>query len=155
MCHRIKAESLPGPPQVPDSNNNSPSTEMAVGFLDSQSWADPRPSCPCMAGDRRVRRRHPATVQTPGRALAEGEVMEPLITSNRLYTVSERLHAEPMRDFNDNYTCDQQDKFYEVQFAIDFSHLRTAPAPPRFGHFDDSSSRESLKKNRILSSKLK
>lgn len=134
-----------------DSNNNSSSSNMAGGFLVSQGWGEPRAYCPCMVGDRRIRRRHPATVQTPGRSLAEGDVMEPLV-SNRLS--GERLSGEPSRDFNDNYSCDQE-KFYEVQFAMDFSHLRTNPSPQRFGNFDESASRENLKKNRILSSKLK
>lgn len=138
-----------------DNNNNSEGgrgQNMAGGFLHSQGWAETRPSCSCL-GDRRVRRRHPATVQTPGRSLVEGEVMEPLV-SNRLQ--GERLSFESSRDFNDNFSCDQE-KFYEVQFAMDFSNLRV-PSPQRFGTFDDSQSaggRENLKKNRILSSKLK
>jgi len=155
MCHKEGGDSvgeeLSGSDGkvLGDSNNNS---SMAGGFLVSQGWGEPRAYCPCMVGDRRVRRRHPATVQTPGRSLAEGEVMEPLV-SNRIS--GERLSGlDSTRDFNDNYSCDQE-KFYEVQFAMDFSHLRTAPSPQRFGNFDESASRENLKKNRILSSKLK
>jgi len=127
---------------------------MAGGFLASQGWADPRPTCSCMSGDRRIRRRHPATVQTPGRSLDEGDLMEPLV-SNRL--TGERVSFESVRDFNDNFSCDQE-KFYDVQFAMDFSHLRTTPSPQRFGGLDESArsgSGEKRNKNRILSSTLK
>jgi len=143
-----------------NSNNHNNSQQqqqqggMAGGFLASQGWADPRPTCPCMAGDRRVRRRHPATVQTPGRSLAEGDLMEPLVSSR---LTGERVSFEPVRDFNDNFSCDQE-KFYEVQFAMDFSHLRTTPSPQRFGGLDESArpGGENRNKNRILSSsKLK
>jgi len=134
-----------------NNNNNNTNSIMAGGFLASSGWGEPRAFCPCMTGDRRIRRRHPATVQTPGRSLAEGEVMEPLVT-NRLQ--GERVGSEPMRDYNDNYSCDQE-KFYEVQFAMDFSHLRTGSNPPRFGNFDECATSENLKKNRILTSKLK
>lgn len=156
MCHREASDSvgedgLGDRKHLGESNNNTQSGTMAGGFLAAHGWNEPRPACSCMAGDRRVRRRHPATVQTPGRTLAEGEVMEPLVT-HRL--AGERLTFNSARDFNDNYSCDQE-KFYEVQFAMDFSHLRTAPSPQRFGGLDDNSSSENLKKNRILSSKLK
>jgi len=135
------------------NNNNNRSQGMAGGFLASQGWADPRPTCSCMSGDRRIRRRHPATVQTPGRSLVEGDLMEPLV-SNRL--TGERVSFEPVRDFNDNFSCDQE-KFYDVQFAMDFSHLRTTPSPQRFGGLDESarSGGENRNKNRILSSTLK
>jgi len=157
MCHREPTDSV-GEDGLADvksnvtiETNNNSNSAMAGGFLASQGWGEARPACSCMTGDRRVRRRHPATVQTPGRSLAEGEVMEPLVT-HRL--AGERLTFNSARDFNDNYSCDQE-KFYEVQFAMEFSHLRTAPSPQRFGGLEDSSSSENLKKNRILSSKLK
>merc|ERR1712088_399694 len=35
-----------------------------------------QPFCSCMSGSRRVRKRHPATVQTPGRQFVEEVVME-------------------------------------------------------------------------------
>lgn len=55
------------------------------------------------------------------------------------------------RDYNDNFRCD--DKFYETQFVMEFSHLKTGSQ--RHGTFDDSATRDNLKKARILSSKLK
>jgi hypothetical protein len=168
MCHRegnssVGGEGVDGSAECElknhENNNrgshhhNQQQGAMAGGFLASQGWADPRPTCSCMSGDRRIRRRHPATVQTPGRSLNEGDLMEPLV-SNRL--TGERVSFEPVRDFNDNFSCDQE-KFYDVQFAMDFSHLRTTPSPQRFGGLDESarSGGEKRNKNRILSSTLK
>jgi len=164
MCHRegnnsVGGEGVGGGAECElkkhENNNRGSQGAMAGGFLASQGWGDPRPTCSCMSGDRRIRRRHPATVQTPGRSLDEGDLMEPLV-SNRL--AGERVSFEPVRDFNDNFTCDQE-KFYDVQFAMDFSHLRTTPSPQRFGGIDESarsgSSGEKRNKNRILSSTLK
>jgi len=164
MCHREGNNSVGGEGVNSDTdcelknhdntNNNSNGNQgMAGGFLASQGWGDQRPTCSCMSGDRRIRRRHPATVQTPGRSLVEGDLMEPLV-SNRL--TGERVSFEPVRDFNDNFSCDPE-KFYDAQFAMDFSHLRTSPSPQRFGGLDESarSGGENRNKNRILSSKLK
>ena len=73
------------------------------------------------------RKRHPATVQTPGRQFVEEEVMEPLVNYlDRLepsWANTHRNNGENGRDFNDNFRCDA-DKGYETQFVMEFSHLR-------------------------------
>ena len=72
------------------------------------------------------RKRHPATVQTPGRQFVETEVMEPLVTYlDRLepsWANSDHGNSGG-RDFNDNFRCDP-DKGFDTQFVMEFSHMR-------------------------------
>lgn len=133
-----------------DNNNN-----FFNGFNNVQ------PYCACMGGERRVRKRHPATVQTPGRQMVEPAVMEPLVISqdNRLEGGFNNLDDYGYRDCNDNFRQGgqaEQDKFYEIQFVMDFSHMWSSN-PQRHGGYEESSrsSRENFSKTRILSSKLK
>ena len=74
------------------------------------------------------RKRHPATVQTPGRQLVEAELMEPLVTYlDRLepsWATSNHNNSQG-RDFNDNFRCDADaGKGFETQFVMEFSHMR-------------------------------
>ena len=90
-----------------------------------------------------LRKRHPATVQTPGRLqeMVEGplEVMEPLVTGagpgawaqDRLEArgwAPDRLRpgdaGNRQRDFNDNLRCDDKPGNFETQFVMEFSHLK-------------------------------
>ena len=79
------------------------------------------------------RKRHPATVQTPGRVqeMLDGDVMEPLVSYlDRLepggalgpWGGGGRGGGGSGRDFNDNLRCD--DKGFETQFVMEFSHLK-------------------------------
>jgi len=154
MCHRTEEDSVNQDDlasmdregkNVGDNNNN-----FFTGYSNVQ------PFCSCMGGSRRIRKRHPATVQTPGRQLVENEVMEPLVNYlDRLEPgFSDNSFGQSgfgQRDFNDNFGCD--DKFYETQFVMEFSHLKMGSQ--RHGTFDESATRENLKKARLLSSKLK
>ena len=123
------------------------------------------------------RKRHPATVQTPGRQFVEDEVMEPLVNYlDRLepsWANNHRNNGPNGRDLNDNFRCDG-DKGYETQFVMEFSHLRLgsqrwdkAPTTSRRpelenslyfrqpGTFEESATTQDLKNCRLLSSKLK
>lgn len=116
------------------------------------SYNNIQPFCPCMSGEKRIRRRHPATVQTPGRQMVEQAVMEPLVTNpdSRL----ESNFDSGYRDCNDN-AWGNGEKFYEIQFVMDFNQMKTSD-PIRQGAFDESAtSRENRSKTRLLSSKLK
>lgn len=81
--------------------------------VDKENWdwnnnaAVSSPVCQCSAQLRRTRRRHPATIQTPGR-LEVGEVfLEPLV-SNRLED-SPGLEREGVKsNWNLNYSKQQQ-----------------------------------------------
>lgn len=129
--------------QAQDGNNNN--------FF--SSYNNIRPLCPCMGGEKRIRRRHPATVQTPGRQMVEQAVMEPLVTNpdSRLESNFEFGY----RDCNDNSFGNNGDKFYEIQFVMDFNQMKTSD-PIRQGAYDESAtSRENRSKTRLLSSKLK
>jgi len=155
MCHRTEGDTVNEEDlanmdreakDFGDNNNNFNFT----GFSGAQ------PFCSCMGGTRRIRKRHPATVQTPGRQLVENEVMEPLV--NYLERLEPSFSGNSFgqssfgqRDFNDNLRCDE--KFYETQFVMEFSHLKMTSQ--RHGTFDESATRDNLKKARILSSKLK
>ena len=84
------------------------------------------------------RKRHPATVQTPGRLqeMVESplEVMEPLVTGaglgawsqDRWGGAGDRLSRTEsrQRDFNDNLRCDDKPGNFETQFVMEFSHLK-------------------------------
>jgi len=146
MCHTDTAnigmdyqmkENMGG--QGDDNNNNN-------NFF--TSYNSVRPFCPCMGGEKRIRRRHPATVQTPGRQMVEPAVMEPLVsnTDNRLDV--------GYRDCNDNGWGSSGDKFYEIQFVMDFSQMKaTDPTSPTMD--ESATMRENRSKARLLSSKLK
>lgn len=126
-----------------DNNNNNNNN-----FFSSYGGASPH--CSCMNGSRRVRKRHPATVQTPGRLqeMVESplEVMEPLVTGS---WSQERLgergwgqdrlsrgdSSHRQRDFNDNLRCDDKPGNFETQFVMEFSHLKMSSQ--RHGSFDD------------------
>jgi len=164
MCHRTEGDSV-------NEEDLSNMDREAKDFGDNNNnffsgYNSMQPFCSCMGGSRRIRKRHPATVQTPGRQLVENEVMEPLV--NYLDRLEPSLSGNSFgqsgfsqsgfgqsgfgqRDYNDNFRCD--DKFYETQFMMEFSHLKTGSQ--RHGTFDDSATRDNLKKARILSSKLK
>lgn len=127
-----------------DNNNNNNNNN----FFSSYGGASPH--CSCMNGSRRVRKRHPATVQTPGRLqeMVESplEVMEPLVTGS---WSQERLgergwgqdrlsrgdSSHRQRDFNDNLRCDDKPGNFETQFVMEFSHLKMSSQ--RHGSFDD------------------
>lgn len=128
------------------------------------------PQCHCMNGSRRIRKRHPATVQTPGRVqeMAEGDVMEPLVSYlDRLEPGSlGGSMGSPMggwqgmgggagmgRDFNDNFRCD--DKIYETQFVMEFSHLKVSPPRQGGGGVSDEFGAGSSKQSRLMSSTSK
>jgi len=128
-----------------DNNNNNNNNN---NFFSSYGGASPH--CSCMNGSRRVRKRHPATVQTPGRLqeMVESplEVMEPLVTGS---WSQERLgergwgqdrlsrgdSSHRQRDFNDNLRCDDKPGNFETQFVMEFSHLKMSSQ--RHGSFDD------------------
>jgi hypothetical protein len=89
MCHREGSDSVGGDGGAVefgaevkrelcgDSNNNS--AAMAGGFLQSQGWAEPRASCPCMAGDRRVRSAQiPLPYTIPSNPIASDPTNPPL-----------------------------------------------------------------------------
>jgi len=162
MCHRTEGDTVNEEDlanmdreckDFGDNNNNN--NNFFSGYSSVQ------PFCSCMGGSRRIRKRHPATVQTPGRQLVENEVMEPLV--NYLDRLEPSFSGGGFgqngfgqsgfvqRDFNDNFRCDE--KFYETQFVMEFSHLKMGSQ--RHGTFDESATRDNLKKARILSSKLK
>jgi len=169
MCHRTEGESVTEEDHenmdreskdFGDNNNNNNNNSFLCGYNTAL------PFCSCMGGSRRIRKRHPATVQTPGRQLVENEVMEPLVnyldrlepgfsesgfSGNNFSQGSFSQSGFGQRDFNDNLRCD--DKFYETQFVMEFSHLKTGSQ--RHGSFEESATRENLKKARLLSSKLK
>jgi len=130
-----------------DNNNNNNNN-----FFSSYGGASPH--CSCMSGSRRVRKRHPATVQTPGRLQemveAPLEVMEPLVTGSGpgAWTAQDRLESRGwgqdrlradsghrQRDFNDNLRCDDKPGNFETQFVMEFSHLKMSSQ--RHGSFDD------------------
>jgi len=129
-----------------DNNNNNNNNNN--NFFSSYGGASPH--CSCMNGSRRVRKRHPATVQTPGRLqeMVESplEVMEPLVTGS---WSQERLgergwgqdrlsrgdSSHRQRDFNDNLRCDDKPGNFETQFVMEFSHLKMSSQ--RHGSFDD------------------
>ena len=78
------------------------------------------------------RKRHPATVQTPGRVqeMSESDTMEPLVSylDSRLDSGWQR---RPTADWNENFTCDpdkpdQQNRAdrFETQFVMEFTHLK-------------------------------
>ena len=50
---------------------------------DNRHYSDDHEDNQDNSNENDFRRRHPATVQTPGRSLVEGDLMEPLV-SNRL-----------------------------------------------------------------------
>ena len=83
------------------------------------------------------RKRHPATVQTPGRVqeMTESESIEPLVsgvTGSRLEqgsSWSRGWSADQSRSadhWNENFTCDDSaaDKGFETQFVMEFTHLK-------------------------------
>jgi len=164
MCHRTEGDS------VNEDNLANNMDRESKDFGDNNNnnffsgYNTVQPFCSCMGGSRRIRKRHPATVQTPGRQLVENEVMEPLVNyldrlepgfsesgANNFGQPGFSQNGFGHRDFNDNFRCD--DKIYETQFVMEFSHLKTSSQ--RHGTFEDSATRENLKKGRILSSKLK
>jgi len=123
------------------------------------------PQCHCMNGSRRVRKRHPATVQTPGRVqeMVEGDVMEPLVSYlDRLEpgSMGSSMGWQGMgavagmgRDFNDNFRCD--DKIYETQFVMEFSHLKVSPPRQGGGGVSDEFGAGASKQSRLVSSTSK
>eukprot|EP00092_Neocalanus_flemingeri_P005138 GFUD01005527.1.p1 GENE.GFUD01005527.1~~GFUD01005527.1.p1 ORF type:complete len:157 (-),score=29.66 GFUD01005527.1:784-1254(-) len=156
MCHRTEGDT------VNEQENNMDRESKDFGDNSSNffsGFSNVQPFCSCMGGSRRIRKRHPATVQTPGRQFVENEVMEPLVNYlDRLEpSFSQNGSGQNgsgfgQRDYNDNFRCDDQ-KFYETQFVMEFSHLKMGSQ--RHGTFDDSATRDNLKKARIMSSKLK
>merc|ERR1719412_1162962 len=83
------------------------------GTVDKENWDwnnnaasfSAHSHCQCMLG-RRTRRRHPATIQTPGR-LEVGEVfLEPLV-SNRLDDHQGGVRMED-KNLNLNYNCSKE-----------------------------------------------
>jgi len=137
----LAANTHPEIKMMGDNNNNNNNN-----FFSSYSGVSPH--CSCMNGSRRVRKRHPATVQTPGRLqeMVESplEVMEPLVTGaglgawsqDRWGGASDRLRTESrQRDFNDNLRCDDKPGNFETQFVMEFSHLKMSSQ--RHGSFDD------------------
>jgi len=162
MCQGGEADSVNG-----DLGNNLETEIKMMGennnnnnnhFYNAQ-YNNVQPFCSCMSGSRRVRKRHPATVQTPGRQFVEEEVMEPLVNYlDRLEPSwanpnTHRNNGANGRDFNDNFRCDA-DKGYETQFVMEFSHLRLG-SQRQPGTFEESATTQDLKNCRLLSSKLK
>jgi len=160
MCQGGEAESVNGDlgnsleteiKMMGENNNNN-------HFYNAQPYGNVQPFCSCMSGSRRVRKRHPATVQTPGRQFVEDEVMEPLVNYlDRLepsWANTHRNNGANGRDLNDNFRCDG-DKGYETQFVMEFSHLRLGSQRQPGGSFEESATTQDLKNCRLLSSKLK
>lgn len=153
MCQGSETENINGNinldaeiKMMGDNNNNN-------NFFTNFSGVSPH--CSCMNGSRRVRKRHPATVQTPGRAqeMVEGEVMEPLVSYlDRLEPARWGSGSGP-RDFNDNLRCDDGSKGFETQFVMEFSHLKMTSSQ-RHGSYDDCASQD-LNKCQLLSSSRK
>lgn len=117
------------------------------------------PHCSCMNGSRRVRKRHPATVQTPGRVqeMLDGDVMEPLVSYLDRLEPGGALgpwggggRGGGGRDFNDNLRCD--DKGFETQFVMEFSHLKMGSQ--RHGSYEECATQD-LGNRRLLSSTSK
>jgi len=166
MCQGGEADSVNGDlgnnldteiKMMGDNNNNNNNH-----FFNNQNY-NVQPFCSCMSGSRRVRKRHPATVQTPGRQLVETEVMEPLVNYlDRLEPAwASNNHNNSARDFNDNFRCDGDGgdggdggKGMETQFVMEFSHMRLGGSR-RPGTFDESATTQDMKNCRLLSSKLK
>jgi len=118
-----------------------------------------------MSGSRRIRKRHPATVQTPGRVqeMNETDTMEPLVSyleaGHRLETGGGWRRPT---DWNENFTCDPtadkqaadqtRDRF-ETQFVMEFTHLKMGSDRPLSR--DEHSTQDWTNCRLISSTKLK
>lgn len=164
MCHNKDGDSVNSKENLVSMDRDG-HNKQGAGQGDNNNnffngYNNSRPYCACMGGERRVRKRHPATVQTPGRQMTDQAVIEPLVINhdNRLDSFNTQ-GDHGFRDFNDNIRVgggENQDKFYEIQFVMDFRDMWSS-GPQRHGGYEESSSssNENLRKTRILSSKLK
>jgi len=120
-----------------------------------------------MSGSRRIRKRHPATVQTPGRVqeMTESESIEPLVsgvTGSRLEqgsSWSRGWSADQSRSadhWNENFTCDDSaaDKGFETQFVMEFTHLKMGSERPS-NSSDEHTTQDWTNCRLISSTKLK
>lgn len=155
MCRGSESDSINGSNIMADQDNNNNNSFFNYNPVSFQ--------CSCMSGSRRIRKRHPATVQTPGRVqeMSESDTIEPLVSylDSRLDSGWQR--HQTTADWNENFTCDpdkpadhqtRADRF-ETQFVMEFTHLKMGSERPLSR--DEHSTQDWTNCRLISSTKLK